>query len=207
MYQGCRDARLAALCVHKWLVGQGVANMPKKSTPARNGVQRTKPKTQKSFELVRPTSQVQELEDEEIVTMPEETSPATRSTATIEAESSSDLDALPTVPNKRVRSSNVATEVAPARSVPAKATKKTLEEPVAATSKESEEMPIAVVPKGSAAARIAANKAVQRTKRSSASLITAEHYSYVRRDLMFIAVLAVIMFAAIIILYFTGVAA
>ncbi len=39
--------------------------MPKKATPARSGVQRTKPKTQKSFELVRPVTEVQEREIEE----------------------------------------------------------------------------------------------------------------------------------------------
>jgi len=39
-------------------------------------------------------------------------------------------------------------------------------------------------------------------QRAAATLITAEHYAYVRRDLMFIAILAVIMFSAIIILHF-----
>jgi hypothetical protein len=56
--------------------------------------------------------------------------------------------------------------------------------------------------KGSASARLAARKNAQRTQRNQASLITAEHYFYVRRDLIFIAILAAIMFAVIIILYF-----
>ena len=173
--------------------------MPKKSTPARSSVQRTKPKAQKSFELVRPTSPVQEVEDEEVVATPEEATATAVETAAI----SSDLDALPTVPKKRARSSNVATEAAPAKAT----TKKIVEEPITATPKEEAEVPVTVAPKGSASARLAANKSAQRTKRNQAALITAEHYSYVRRDLMFIAVLAIIMFAAIIILYFTGVAA
>ncbi len=178
--------------------------MPKRSTPARSGVQRTKPKTQKSFELVRPTSQVQELEDEEIVTSPTETTSETSETP-VEASSSSNLDALPTVPKKRIRSSNLATEVAPAKSTSTRETKRVVEETVAP--KEVIETPVATVPKGSAATRLAANKTAQRTKRSNATLITAEHYSYVRRDLIFIAVLAAIMFAALIVIYFTGLAA
>ena len=187
-------------------VGQGVANMPKKSTPARSGVQRTKPKTQKSFELVRPTSQVQELEDEEIVLSPEETTSETSATI-VEAQSSSDLDALPTVPKKRVRSGNIATEVAPAEPTSAKETKRVVEDPIVAEPKEAVEAPVPIAPKSSAATRLAANKTAQRTRRSNVSLITAEHYSYVRRDLIFIAVLAVIMFAALIVIYFTGMAA
>ena len=56
----------------------------------------------------------------------------------------------------------------------------------------------------SASARLAARrKAAQRAQqRQAASLITAEHFSYVRRDLTIIGSLAVIMFAAIIVLYF-----
>ncbi len=163
--------------------------MPKKATPARSGVQRTKPKTQKSFELVRPVSQVQERDIEEkgeiaeeptLVASPYETSSAT--------EPSSELAALPTVPQKKAKSSSVATEVAPNEIVTPKAPA-TVEAPV-------------VPAKGSASARLAARKTAQRSQRSQASLITAEHYSYVRRDLAFIAVLAAIMFIAIIVLYF-----
>ncbi len=172
--------------------------MPKKSTPARSGVQRAKPKTQKSFELVRPTSQVQELEEEKVVTTAEdsatETTSTTSTTSTIPTtvESSSSLDALPTVPQKRARVGRVATEIAPVLPVVPKATKETVEAPVA---------PVAIAAKGNASARLAARKHTQRSSRS-ASLITAEHYSYVRKDLLFIAVLAIIMFAAIIVLYF-----
>jgi hypothetical protein len=57
---------------------------------------------------------------------------------------------------------------------------------------------------GSAATRLAARRqAAQKTpQRSSATLITPEHYSYVRKDLIFIAILALIMFSVIIILHF-----
>jgi cobalamin biosynthesis Mg chelatase CobN len=55
----------------------------------------------------------------------------------------------------------------------------------------------------SAAARMAARRqAAQKTQRTSASLIVAENYGYVRRDLVFILILAIIMFSAIIALHF-----
>ena len=52
--------------------------------------------------------------------------------------------------------------------------------------------------------RLAARRqtAQKTSQRSPAALITAEHYSYVRKDLIFIAILAVIMFSVIIILHF-----
>ncbi len=61
------------------------------------------------------------------------------------------------------------------------------------------------VPTGSAAAHMAARRraAQKAQQRNAASLITAEHFAYVRKDLITIAVLACIMFAAIIVLYFT----
>lgn len=56
----------------------------------------------------------------------------------------------------------------------------------------------------SAASRLAARRqaAQKAQQRSSANLITAEHYNYVRKDLIFILVLAIIMFSAIIIMHF-----
>ncbi len=164
--------------------------MPKKATPARSGVQRTKPKTQKSFELVRPVTQVQEHEIEETSVIAEEPTLVESKTETsTTAKPSSEptaLSTLPTVPQKKAKSSSVATEVAPVETV---------------TPKAPAEVEIPIAAKGSASARLAARKNTQRT-RSQATLITAEHYSYVRRDLVFIAVLAAIMFIAIIVLYF-----
>jgi len=59
-------------------------------------------------------------------------------------------------------------------------------------------------PKGSAAARLASRRlATQKAQqRAAATLVTAEHYAYVRQDLKLIAILATIMFIAIIILRF-----
>jgi len=63
----------------------------------------------------------------------------------------------------------------------------------------------ATMPKGSAAARMAARRraAQKAQQRNAVSLITAEHFAYVRRDLITIAILACIMFTAIIVLYVT----
>lgn len=55
----------------------------------------------------------------------------------------------------------------------------------------------------SASERLAARRqAAQKAQRSSVSLVTAEHYGYVRKDLIYIAILAIIMFAIIIGLHF-----
>ncbi len=164
--------------------------MPKKATPARSGVQRTKPKSQKSFELVRPVTEVQEREIEETSERVEE---PVLVKSTFEGvatnEPASELAAFPTVPQRKAKSSSVvATKVAPVETI---------------TPKTPAEVEIPVVPaKGSASARLAARKNSQRSPRNPATLITAEHYSYVRRDLAFIAILAAIMFIAIIVLYF-----
>ncbi len=187
--------------------------MPKKATPARSGVQRTKPKTQKSFELVRSVTQVQEREIEETTaTIEEPTSVKEMSETSSAVGVSSELAALPTVPQKKEKSSSVATEVAPElatlATVPQKkaksanvATEVAPVETITPKAPATVETPITAV-KGSASARMAARKNTQRTQRSQATLITAEHYSYVRRDLAFIAILAAIMFIAIIVLYF-----
>ncbi|HZO74257.1 MAG TPA: hypothetical protein VFB60_18795 [Ktedonobacteraceae bacterium] len=57
--------------------------------------------------------------------------------------------------------------------------------------------------RGSASERLAARRqAAQRAQqRNAAALVTPEHFSYVRRDLITIAVLAAIMFGVIILLY------
>ncbi len=61
----------------------------------------------------------------------------------------------------------------------------------------------ATAPKTSASARLAARRqASQKTQRSAATLITAEHYRYVRNDLIYIAILAAIMFSILIVLFF-----
>jgi hypothetical protein len=61
----------------------------------------------------------------------------------------------------------------------------------------------AMAPKTSASARLAARRqASQKTQRSTATLITAEHYRYVRNDLIYIAILAAIMLSILIVLFF-----
>jgi len=74
--------------------------------------------------------------------------------------------------------------------------------PLELAKQEEDENPLV---KGSAAARMAARRraAQKAQQRSATSLITAEHFAYVRRDLITIAILAFIMFTAIIILYIT----
>ena len=58
-------------------------------------------------------------------------------------------------------------------------------------------------PKTSASARLAARRqASQKSQRSAVALITAEHYRYVRNDLIYIAILAAIMFSILIVLFF-----
>ncbi len=70
----------------------------------------------------------------------------------------------------------------------------------------SESTKAATTHNASAAERLAARRqAAQKTQRAAASLITAEHYSYVRNDLIFIAILAIIMFSIIIGLHFVPV--
>jgi hypothetical protein len=57
--------------------------------------------------------------------------------------------------------------------------------------------------KTSASARLAARRqASQKQQRSTVALITAEHYRYVRNDLIYIAILAAIMFSILIVLFF-----
>jgi hypothetical protein len=132
--------------------------MAKKTAHSRSTAQRSKPKTQKSIELVRQTSTEKEVEHESNL---EEAgngvaiSTATTTTSEIEKDDS---------------------------------------KTVAST---------AIAPKTSASARLAARRqSAQKTQRSTATLITAEHYRYVRNDLIYIAILAAIMFSILIVLFF-----
>ena len=156
--------------------------MPKKTATARGGAQRNKPKVkvQKSFELVRQTSDQQEQEL------------ATANSAESTAVSVSTL-ATPEVKHDKSRPAREPKQ-SESKSSPAAEVKQD----------ESVSSETSTAPKGSAAARLAArrNIAHKAQQRAAATLITAEHYAYVRRDLVFIAILAAIMFSAIIILHF-----
>ena len=69
---------------------------------------------------------------------------------------------------------------------------------------ETKENPATAPAKGSAAARVASRRvATQKNQqRAAATLVTAEHYAYVRQDLRFIAILASIMFIVLFVLRF-----
>lgn len=165
--------------------------MPKKSTAARSAAQRNKPKVQKSFELVRPaTPATQDQSSSEAAT----TDLSTATTATqVAAEAPEE--------SKPVAVSEPAAK--PDKSAAAPQTPKT---PVraAATTEAARTSENAATPKGSASARLAARRqaAHKAQQRSSATLITAEHFAYVRKDLITIGILAATMAAIIIILYF-----
>lgn len=173
--------------------------MPKKTASARGGAQRNKPKVQKNIELVRPTKASDELalasDDDSDVAEASSTviatsvdtmvAPGAKSSGTIRRRSTSapkarESSALLVTPDekKEEQVAEVQEEAVPAKTVAATAPR-------------------------SASARLAARRqSGQKNQRTAVALITAEHYSYVRKDLVFIAVLAIIMFAAIIILHF-----
>src|SRR5579884_4076909 len=172
--------------------------MPKKA--ARGGVQRHKPKTQKSVQLVRPVS-VKEEEIEEI-TSEEETQGAV-ATQTAETESETEnfptlaeepVEELVTPVTKKAATSEAEKEVmvpvakkgtssASEKEVKGPATKKVA---ASVTEKEvivEEEKPAAKAVTGRAAARRQTGQRAQ--PRAASSLISPEHFAYVRKDLIF----------------------
>src|SRR2546421_3119999 len=149
--------------------------MPKKTVAARGGAQRNKPRVrvQKSIELVRQASDERGQEQEQEQETVSNAEPTAVSISTVAAPEVKESKSSVTRETRQSESTNSDTGVAAA-------------------------------PKGSAAARLAARRQASQKaqQRNAVSLITAEHYTYVRRDLLFIAILAVIMFSAIIILHF-----
>jgi hypothetical protein len=150
--------------------------MPKKSSATRGNVQRHRTKTQKSFELVHPATEEQKSSadtSDEPVAVPEAASVSATSRST----------------RNRTSTTTRPTEPAP---------------PVVESAQEQESTSVRTPPKGSAAARLAARRhATQRAQlRSAASLISAEHFAYVRRDLITIAILASVMLTIILVLFF-----
>ena len=162
--------------------------MPKKSATARGSAQRNKARVQKSFELVRPGTVADEQEIEAVNS--DELTDATDTESTSSVETPVEI-VKPQVPKPlAVKSREATTSVA-----------NRVEEPVVPV------VPVTTTttaPKGSAAAKLAARRQanMKAQQRAAASLITAEHFVYVRKDLRFIAILAAIMFAVIIILHF-----
>ncbi len=151
--------------------------MPKKTTASRSGAQRNRPRAQKSIEVVRQPASV----EQEPVT-------DDQTEKTLESYAATPVPAATTTrPTTRAATK---TKTAPPE---------VREEPPV----EQESPIVPTAPKGSAAARLAARRQGQRSQlRSAATLITAEHYTYVKRDLVTIAILASMMFVAIIVLYF-----
>jgi hypothetical protein len=150
--------------------------MPKKTTSARGGAARNKPKSQKSVQLVRQASAENDMQDDS------GSEEATFSTATSKAAATS----IATVSKAEV------------------ATPKISEADSVTAQKEKDAAETSAANKSSAGARLAARRqtALKQQTQRNANLITSEHYAYVTRDLVYIMVLAIIMFSAIIILHF-----
>jgi hypothetical protein len=154
--------------------------MPKKTATARSRAQRNKPKAQKSFELVRPESTVTETGKSSAIDVEEKVVINTAESSTTEAKTSTAIT--------RQEKSNASGSAA----VTKQAESKTPERQNTPTP-------------GSASARLAARRqaAQKLQQRSATTLITSEHFAYVRKDLIRIALFAAVMFTAIIVLYFT----
>jgi|SRR5579883_966662 len=156
--------------------------MPKKTAYSRSGAQRSKTR-QKSFELVRPSAERKELataeSNEEADVVDAEHAEIVTTEVQEEEEEEEEEEVAEVKEQAGRRESAKATISAPVATPPASSTPK------------------------SASARLAARRqAAQKTQRSSAHLIVAENYAYVRKDLIFILILAIIMFSAIIALHF-----
>jgi len=158
--------------------------MSKKAATARSRVQRSKPKAQKAFELVRPESVA--AETEEIVT----------------ASGTGGDQAEPKVSGRGSTRATVQEESKKASERVATAEVQARPEGEGSETK-AEERRDDSGPRG-ASARIAARRQanLRLQQRAAPALITSEHFAYVRKDLIRIAVFAVIMFTAIIVLYF-----
>lgn len=173
--------------------------MPKKTATARSGAQRNRPKVQKvqkSVELVRKASDEQEIELKEIELSEvdvEETASSGVSVA---------VDEAPPITRKRERASNGSSRKS-AESVSNSESVASEESSSPGSSGVTPSTPTTPL-KGSAAARLVARRqaAHKGQQRAAANMITAEHYSYVVKDLRIIAILATIMLVGIIILYF-----
>lgn len=177
--------------------------MPKKST--RGAAQRNRAKVQKKVSLVRPNAGVVTEETETPLEV-EETQVAVEdgveeSGASAEAAATT-ATATATATTTTARAVSTATTGNRGRT--GRATRNGAASAPTIEEKESEEAVAETAPKGSASARLAAHRqnAQKSQQRVAPTLITAEHYAYVRRDLVYIAILAILMFVTIIILHF-----
>jgi hypothetical protein len=174
--------------------------MPKKPANARGNAQRNRTKAQRSVQLVRanaaaaknPGNITENEEIEEERTSAVATSVAPAIDTEVDEETVEEVEATPSPAPEVVKS---------ARDTKAsKATK----EPATPKTSTADTLPVSThsAPR-SASARMAARRQQQQSAvktRQAANLVTAEHYAYVRRDLILIAVLACIMFGTLIVL-------
>ncbi len=152
--------------------------MPKKTASVRGGASRNRPKPQKNIKLVRPDAAVDEND----------------------LQSEGNEEGMPLV----VPASKSAVASTATVSKTEIATSKKSEVESMPAQKEQAVTDLPAANKGSAAARLAARRqtALKAPTSRNSNLITSEHYAYVRRDLIYILILAIIMFSAIIILHF-----
>lgn len=158
--------------------------MPKKTAYSRSGAQRSKTK-QKSFELVRPASDENVLETVERSVGEENEEDVVEGASSGSAERE-ELEEVKEVAPKAERNNGVKVSLPTAAAVVPRT-------PVVEANG---------APKSAAARMAARRQAAQKNQRSSSNLITVEHYNYVRKDLIFILILAIIMFGTIIALHF-----
>lgn len=161
--------------------------MPKKTAGARGGASRNRPKAQKNVQLVRPNAAAVENETQQ-------------DESNVEVEEEITLAAPP--------AKAAAASTATVSKKEAATSKKSEEESGTIQAQKAVEETITTSDRGSAAARLAARRqgqgqsALKPVAPRNVSLITAEHYAYVKRDLIYILILAVIMFSVIITLHF-----
>jgi hypothetical protein len=165
--------------------------MPKKAASTRHRAQRNKPKVQKNFELVRP---------ERVEAEAEESSTTPAKVAVAAQEESGTSGGATDGQGRQAPSLREESRTSGRTSTADEQGQAPRGEPEAKTEgRQKTPAP------GSASARLEARRqaAQKLQQRSAATLITSEHFAYVRKDLIKIAVFAALMFTAIIVLYFT----
>ena len=177
--------------------------MPKKST--RGGAQRNRAKVQKNVSLVRPNAGVvteeagapEEVEETQAA-VEDRVKESNAAAETVTATATATATATTTT------ASSVSAGATGSRGRARRASRNGAASAPVIEEKESEEVVAKTAPQGSASARLTARRqnAQKSQQRVAPTLITAEHYAYVRKDLVYIAILAILMFATIIILHF-----
>ncbi len=157
--------------------------MPKKTTYSHNGAQAQRNRAkQKGFELVSPAS------DDNVLETVGTDLANVKASQIVDDGTEDDTEELEK--EEEVVVSKKATPVTKAQPTGKSAVAATLTTNTDSKSK-------------SAAVRMAERRqASQKAQRAPASMIVAENYAYVRKDLIFVLILALIMFSAIVIMHF-----